>query len=120
MHRTRLHQVDHRLVTGERCAREPDEVFRAHARGGLQRGERDAVSIAQVVMIADGHAVTQSAETQRSLQVGDALVAVGGIVAATANRRAGLVACGTMLVDALVWRRFAAVDLSWHATARLF
>ena len=103
MHRARLHQVDHRLVTRKRCAGKPDEVLGAHARGGLQRGERDPVSIAQMVMTADGHAITQPAETQRGFQVGHALVAVCGIVAAAANRRAGFVSRGTMLIDSFVW-----------------
>ncbi len=91
MHRARLHQLDHRLVARKRRAGKPDEVLGAHARGGLQRGERDAVSIAQMMMTADGHAIAQSAKTQRSFQIGDALVTVGRIVAVAANRRTGFV-----------------------------
>ena len=49
--------------------------------GGLQRGERNAIAVAQVMMAADGHAIAQSAKAQRRFQVGHALVAVCGIVA---------------------------------------
>ena len=82
-----------------------------------KRGERDAVAVAQMMMAADGHAIAQSAKPQRSLEVGHALVAVCGIVAVAADGRADLVAGGTMAVDSLVWRLFAAVDLGGHAAA---
>ena len=57
MHHAGLHQVDDRLVTGKRGAGKPHEVFGPHPGGGLQRSERDAVSIAQMMMAADGHAI---------------------------------------------------------------
>ncbi len=100
MYRAGLHQLDHRLVTGKRSAGKPHQVSCAHARGSLQRGEGDAVAIAQVMMAADGHAIAQAAEPQRGLEVRHALVAVAGIVAVGANRRAVLVAGGAMAVDA--------------------
>ena len=58
--------------------------------------ERNAVAIAQMMMAADGHAIAQPAKPQRGFEIGHALVTVGGIVAAAANRRRRFAARGPM------------------------
>src|SRR5579862_2523779 len=115
VHRAGFHQLDDRLVAGERRAGKPHQVARAHAGSRLKRVERDQVSVAQMMMAADGHAVAQPAKPQRRFQVRNPLVPVCGIVAVAANRRAVFMAGGTMSVDALIRDSFAAVDRGGHA-----
>ena len=118
MHRARLHQLDHRLMTGERSAGKPPQVFHAHACRGLQRRQRHLVAIAEVMVAADGHAVAQVAEAQCSLQVGRALIAVERIIAVAANRRRRLTPAGRMTFNVDEGRLFAAVHNGWNAATQ--
>ena len=76
-----FHQLDHRRLRRKRRAGKPHQVADAHARRGLERHQRDRVAIAQVMVVGDGHAVAQAAFAQCGLEIGHALVAVGGIFA---------------------------------------
>src|SRR5271166_6513580 len=115
MDRARLHQLDYRLVARERSAGEPHQVFHSHAGGGFESSERDTISVAQVMMAADGHAVAQSAQPQRGLQVMHPLVAIAGIVAVGANRRAVFVTGRAMAIHTSIGSLLATVHESGNA-----
>ncbi len=63
------HEVHDGRVAREGRAGEPAQVLHAHARGRLERLERDDIAVAQVVVRGDGHAVAQAHLLQRRLQV---------------------------------------------------
>ena len=112
-----LHQVNGALLRGEGCAGEPHQVFDAEAGGGFKCHERDAVAVAQVVMVGEDHAVAQSAVAQSSLEIGHALVAVLGKVFIRSDRRGLLAAAGLILADADVRDLGLAVDHGgYHAS----
>ena len=78
MHRAGIHQLDDRLVTGKRCAGEPHQVAAPMRAAVCRAVKSDAVAVAQVMMAADGHAVAQAAESQRSFQVATRLSPLAG------------------------------------------
>ena len=65
----------------------------------LQRHQRNPVAIAQVMVLRDDHAVAQSAFAQRGLEVGNALVAIRGIIFAGTDRRRRLASTRLILAD---------------------
>src|SRR5271166_3340914 len=115
MDRARLHQLDYRLVARERSAGEPHQVFHSHAGGGFESSERDTISVAQVVVAADRHAVAQTTQPQRGLQVRHAFVAISGVVAVSANGRPELVATWAMAIQASIGSLLATVHESGNA-----
>src|SRR5579862_6287324 len=54
------------------------------------------------MVTADGHAIAQTAQTQRCFEVRNALVSVRGIVTVTANWRSRLASFRPVISDALV------------------
>src|SRR5579862_2590768 len=118
---TGLHQIDRTLLAGERRARKPYDISDAQFRSSLQRHHRDAVSIAQMMVGRDHHAIPQPALAQCSRQIVDVLVSVRGIVSGRSYGRAGLPARGAILANSHVRNLLAPVDyLRNHAADAIF
>jgi hypothetical protein len=83
----RLHQVYGGGLRRERCAGKPHQVAHADAGGGLEGHQGNSITVAQVMMAGDDHAVAQATFAQRSFEIRDALVAVLRIVGGGANGR---------------------------------
>ena len=90
MDHARLHQLDRGFLRGKRRAGKPEQIFDADFCGGFQHHERDPVAVAQMMMVRDHHAVAQPALAQGSLEIGNALVAVLGIILARTHGGAAL------------------------------
>src|SRR5206468_3361832 len=109
-----FHQVDGGFLRGEGRARKPQEVFDADFRRSFQHHEGDLVAIPQVVVVGEDHAVTQAALAQGGLEVGEALVAVLGIVFAGADGRGWLADARLVLADSEIGDLRLAVDHAGH------
>ena len=112
MNDARFHQLNRGFLRWERCAGKPCQLFHSQFCRRLQGHESYAITIAQVMMIGNHHAVSQTALTQRSLEIGNAFVTVLGIVFAGAHRRGGFAGARLIFSDAKVGNLRLAVDHS--------
>ena len=112
-----FHQVNGTLLRGKRCAGKPHEVLDAEFGGRFQRHKRDPVTIAQMVVIGNHHAIAQAAFLQRGLEVGNSLVTTFGIILVGSYRRRGLASPRLVLARAEVWNLRLAVDHGRHAAS---
>jgi hypothetical protein len=83
-----LHQVDHRLMAGKRRAGQPDEILDAELRGGLESHECHLVTVSEMVVRRDHHAVPEATPFEGGLQVLEPLVPVHRVIDAGRDRRA--------------------------------
>jgi acyl-coenzyme A thioesterase PaaI-like protein len=110
VHGTGFHQVDDGRVAGKRRAGKPHQVTDAHAGSGLQRQQRHLVTVPEVVVCGDNHAVAEAALLESRLQVRYALVAGGGVIMAGADRGRVLASARPVQPHTFEGRLLAPVD----------
>ncbi|GBE30830.1 hypothetical protein BMS3Bbin04_01866 [bacterium BMS3Bbin04] len=109
--------VNQRCVTGERGAGKPHQVAHVHGGGFVENVVHHQVAIAEMVVVADCHAVGEADHLQRFTQASDDFVAVRRIICAGADGGGGLVTSRLELTDALERGLSFTVDIEGDRTS---
>ena len=110
-----LEVADEGLVGGKEGRGGEGDVPDSHLRDGVEEGVDGEVTVAEVVVDADGHPVAQAALLQGLAQGAHPLV--GAVVRVGGDARRGLGARGAVGADTLEDGLGLAVDLQWDASA---
>ena len=109
----RGHQFNGGLLRRKRRAGEPREVLDANSRRRYECHQGDAVSIPQVMVRGNDHAIAQAAFPERGLEVCDALIPILRIIRGRPNRWRSFVAVRLVLADPRVGDLWMAVHYLW-------
>ncbi len=113
--------LNDRFLAGEGSGGEPDQILDPQLCCYLEHLVRHQIAVTEVMVRRDGHTITQSGGDERSLQVGQAFVTIGGIIGAGGDGRAILASLGPVLAHALVRDNGLAIDFGRdHAPDSIF